>query len=140
MTARDLYDRDETFRLGILAWASDRRCDLRLVDVLLEHDLPQQAAAAKWAAEQPDREVWCPLEDERERGGVCGTFPGAILCKRNDAEKTIYLLWRFDCRSELKYPDDLPGVPGFDYGDNLPYFATPGLAILWFLDTFVVPA
>jgi integrase len=35
-SARELYDRDATFRTGISARVAERRCDLKLVDLLLE--------------------------------------------------------------------------------------------------------
>jgi hypothetical protein len=68
-SARELYERDATFRAGIAAWVAERRCDLKLVDLLLEYGLTTQAECARWAATQPDR----PFAN---RSGVhCGPFP-----------------------------------------------------------------
>lgn len=67
-SACELYERDETFRTGIAAWVAERRCDLRLVDVLLEHGLTTQAECARWAATEPDRPY-------RGGGPKSGPFP-----------------------------------------------------------------
>ena len=69
--ARELYDREPTFRAGITAWVEERRCDLRLVDLLLEYGLTTQAECARWAATEPDR----PFAEDRGNETVCGPFP-----------------------------------------------------------------
>jgi hypothetical protein len=68
-SARELYDREPTFRAGITAWVEERRCDLRLVDLLLEYGLTTQAECARWAATEPARR----FPDDRRR--KCGPFP-----------------------------------------------------------------
>jgi hypothetical protein len=64
-SARELYEREPTFRAGVLAWVADRRCDLRLVDLLLEYGLTTQAECARWAATEPDRMFF---QDRKEIG------------------------------------------------------------------------
>src|SRR5215510_7386825 len=88
--ARDLYVHNDTFRAGIAAWVAERRCDLRLVDVLLEYELTEQAECARWAATEPDRPF---LEDHRDRT-KCGPFPSCY-------EGTFY--W-YDCQSTSGVP------------------------------------
>src|SRR5947209_8287017 len=74
-SARELYDRESTFRAGIRAWVKERRCDLRLVDLLLEYGLTAQAEYARWAATQPSRPSLEGRPKGKESGKQCGPFP-----------------------------------------------------------------
>jgi len=124
--ARELYHRDDTFRAGIAAWVEERRCDLRIVDVLLEHGLTAQAEGARWAATEPDR----PFAEDTKRG-PCGPFPS--FCAG-----TFY--W-YDCENS-GYPDESHDVPRERFGRQVNYqtdkFQSAADAILFLLDNWLV--
>ena len=125
VSARELHDRDDTFRTGIAAWVEERRCDLRLVDVLLEHGLTAQAECARWAASEPDRS----FASDRNLKKVCGPFPCVY-------DGNYY--W-YDCRGEL-VPRDSHDIPREFFGRRVDYstdkFKTATDAILFLLDNW----
>jgi hypothetical protein len=122
-TARELYDRDDTFRAGIAAWVEEKRCDLRLVDLLMEHGLTGPADAARWAATEPDRRLL-----EQADPAACGPFPSCY-------QGTFY--W-YDCESTLGEPRDCHDVPRRFFGRQVNYltdkFSTAADALLFLLD------
>jgi hypothetical protein len=122
-TARELYARDDTFRAGIAAWVAEMRCDLRLVDVLLEHGLTAQAEAARWAATEPNRRLL-----ERNNDELCGPFPSCY-------QGTFY--W-YDCDATRGEPRDSHDVPRRFFGREVNYltdkFSTAADALLFLLD------
>jgi hypothetical protein len=124
-SARELYDREPTFRAGIAAWVEDRRCDLRLVDLLLEHGLTAQADCARWAATEPDR----PFYRDQKSGEQCGPYP--CLYKG-----TFY--W-YDCNGDAPVRD-AHDVPRARFGRKVNYvtdkFESATDAILFILDNW----
>ncbi len=52
-----LYARSDTFCAMIRVWDTQKQCPYGLVDLLLEEGLDGPAAAARWAATQPQRPV-----------------------------------------------------------------------------------
>lgn len=124
-STRELYDRDDTFCTGIAAWVAERRCDLRLVDVLLEHGLTAQAEGARWAATEPDRS----FASDRNLKEVCGPFPCVY-------DGNFY--W-YDCKGEL-VPRDSHDIPREYFGRQVDYstdkFKNATDAILFLLDNW----
>lgn len=76
MTAAELYATDAGFRGFLAVWDQNRRCPLELVDYLLDRGMESQAECARWAATEPDREVYNPKKANGEREGNCGPYPG----------------------------------------------------------------
>jgi hypothetical protein len=126
-SARELCDRDATFRAGIAAWVAERRCDLRLVDLLLEYGLETQAECARWAATEPDRPL---AEDRGDDGVVCGPFPSCYLGD---------YYW-YDCGSHSRTLLDSHDIPRKHFGRQVDYrtdrFKTAEDAILFLLDNW----
>jgi hypothetical protein len=125
-SARDLYKHNDTFRAGIAAWVEERRCDLRLVDLLLEYGLTSQAEGARWAATEPDRRFsW----DGKKRK-KCGPFP---CCYEGN------FFW-YDCESTSDVPQDCHDVPRKHFGREVNYrtnkFKSAADAILFLLDNW----
>jgi hypothetical protein len=127
-SARELYESDATFRAGIAAWAAERRCDLKLVDLLLEYGLTIQAECARWAATQPDR----PFPQNGDRRITCGPFP----C----IHAGVYY-W-FDCGSSDTV-HDAHDIPREHLGRTVNYqthkFKSAAAAILFLLDIWDQP-
>jgi hypothetical protein len=125
-SARELHERDATFRAGIAAWVAERRCDLKLVDLLLEYGLTTQAECARWAATQPDRH----FATDYQSGETCGPFPCLF-------DKTFY--W-YDCGGLNRLPHDAHDVPKAHFGRPVHYqsdkFQSATDAILFLLDNW----
>jgi hypothetical protein len=124
-SARELYERDATFRAGIAAWVADQRCDVKLVDLLLEHGLTGQADCARWAATEPDR----TFALDRDRGIKCGPFP---------AQHAGHFYWH-DCNGGSRKVDS-HDVPRAHFGRIVNYkrdkFSSATDAILFLLDNW----
>lgn len=119
-TARELYERDSTFRAAIASWVEYRRCDLRLADYLMEYGLESQADCARWAATEPERPQYGEIKIR------CGPYPKAEL-------RVVSWYWYPD-----RYLDHANCVPKMRLlsveGHNS--HATPTDAILWLLDNW----
>lgn len=125
LTAKTLYEIDPLFRMGVDAWVADRRCDIRLVDVLLEHGLIDAADCARWAATEPDRRgivekgEFGPVPSPCDNGGDYHWFPSWSM--RNGGE------------DYQPHAHEFPDVNG---PKEIPYHKTRSDAILWLLDNW----
>lgn len=126
MTAADLYQTDSTFRRAIDEWVENRRCDLRLVDYLIELDMVNQAEACRWAATEPER----PAYESEE---LCGPMP--TYDYSTDGHYDPYWYWMTISYSDVVESDNVPfgRVPKTT---EFNFCHTAQLAILWLLDNW----
>jgi hypothetical protein len=129
VTAAAFVD-DAEFRALIAAWVADRRCPVGLSDWLREHDLDDQAEAAAWAADAPDR-----CRDPFTFDDYCGPFP--FETKRGDLSYlgSTPAKWEMPCASGL--PTCLIGAVdslGSRLGDGYLAFRTCEEALVALLD------
>ncbi len=72
-TATRLYATDTVFRVLVDLWVQEKRCPLILVDRCLDFGLEAAADCARWAATEPDRDVWA--DRGTPRAASCGPYP-----------------------------------------------------------------
>lgn len=135
LTAAGLYQTDSTFRRAIDEWVENRRCDLRLVDYLLDLDMVPQAEACRWAATEPDRPTY------ENRKIKCGPFPtfDPAYNETNGTKQNYepYWYWMFMGRDTMRTCDDVP-MSGYMRSESLDKCATAADAILWLIDNWHV--
>lgn len=132
LTCAALYDLDGTFRALVDTWVRERRCPLPLVDRCIEFGLDAAAEGARWAATEPENDVYSP-QGADERGGRCGPYPTQDA---GDSKEQMYWYWTTSGRGVASDVDHkrLRGTP-----DRFTSCLTTSLAaILWLLDNWQV--
>lgn len=128
MTAREAYDTDAVFRALVNEWVDERRCPLPLVDRCLDFDMPAAAECARWAATEPEREIF------GGGGQRCGPYPTPDSAAGKRYKPHWY--WILVAEDAPVYTaDDVPGQPHL-FGSDFTNLPTALDAILWLLDNF----